>query len=83
MIYLIIEAKVFATLRHFLPDSDRRLEGDKWDISEGATVAQALEMLNLPEKEATIFLVNGRSADREKILNEGDVLHIFPPIAGG
>lgn len=80
---MIIQVKLFATLRHYVPNSDRHLDRDKWDIKEGATVAQVLEMLNLPEKEATKLLVNGRNADREKILNEGDVLHVFPPIAGG
>jgi molybdopterin converting factor small subunit len=80
---MIIKVKLFSTLRHHVPNSDRRLDGDEWDVTEGATVAQVLEMLNLPEKEATILLINGRKADRDKTLNEGDVLHVFPPMAGG
>ncbi len=80
---MIIEAKIFSTLRHYIPDSHRHLDGDKWDILEGSTVAHVLEMLNLPEKEATILLVNGRNADRDRVLNEGDVLHVFGPMAGG
>ena len=80
---MIIQVKLFSTLRRHVPNSDRRLEEDKWDITEGATVSQVLEMLNLPEKEATIFLINGRKAGRDQTLNEGDVLHVFPPIAGG
>lgn len=80
---MIIKVKLFSTLRHHVPNSDRRLDGDEWDVTEGATVAQVLEMLSLPEKEATILLINGRKADRDKTLNEGDVLHVFPPMAGG
>jgi len=80
---MIIEAKIFSTLRHHLPNSPNHLDGDKWDIPEGATVAQALEMLNLPEKEVKILLINGRHADRESVLNEGDVFHVFPLMAGG
>ena len=80
---MIIEAKIFSTLRHYLPNSPKHLDGDKWDIPEGATVAQVLDLLNLPEKEATILLLNGRNADRDRVLNEGDVLHVFGPMAGG
>lgn len=38
-------------------------------------------------KNYFILLLNGKVLDKEKLsqytLNEGDVLHIFPPIAGG
>jgi len=80
---MIIEAKIFATLRHYLPNSPNRLDGDKWDMPEGATVRQVLKILNIPEKEAKMLLINGRNADKEKVLNEGDVFHVFPIMAGG
>jgi len=80
---MIIEAKIFSTLRHYLPNSPKHLDGDKWDIPEGVTVAQVLRMLNIPEKETKILLINGRNADREKVLKEGDVFHVFPLMAGG
>ncbi|MBU4310448.1 MoaD family protein [bacterium] len=38
-------------------------------------------------KDYYILLLSGRSVDRKEIkkttLKEGDILHIFPPIAGG
>lgn len=80
---MIIEVKIFSSLRHYIPNSDRHLDGDKWDITKRATIAQVLKMLNIPEEEARILLINGRHADRERVLNEGDVLHVFPPIMGG
>ena len=80
---MIIEAKIFSTLRHYLPNSPKHLDGGKWDIPGGATVAQVLDLLNLPENEIKILLINGRHADRERVLNEGDVFHVFPPMAGG
>lgn len=46
-------------------------------------MAHVLEMLNIPEKEAKILLVNGRNVDRKRVLNEDDVLHVFPPINPG
>lgn len=80
---MLIEVKLFSTLRHHVPDSDRHLDGDKWDVPEGATISQVLALLALPEQEAKIFLINGRRASPESILNDGDVLHVFPPMAGG
>ncbi|MFH1350647.1 MAG: MoaD/ThiS family protein [Pseudomonadota bacterium] len=80
---MLVEIKIFASLRHHVPPSDKRLEGDKWDIPEGTTVARVLEMLSLPEKEVKILLINGRHGDRERVLREGDVFHVFPPMMGG
>jgi hypothetical protein len=36
---MIIEAKIFSHLRHYIPNSYRHLDENKWDILEGATVA--------------------------------------------
>jgi len=80
---MIIEAKIFSSLRHYSPNSPNHLDGDKWDIPEGATVAHALKMLNISEKETKILLINGRRADMESVLNKGDVFHVFPLMAGG
>jgi molybdopterin converting factor small subunit len=80
---MIIQVKIFSTLKHHVPHSDKRLDEDKWEVTEGATVSQVLDMLSLPEEEAKIFLVNGRNADRDRALTEGDVLHVFPLMAGG
>lgn len=80
---MIIEIKVFASLRHYVPASNKHLEDNKWDISERATVNQVLETLNIPDEEARICLINGRKVEKTSILNEGDLLHIFPQMAGG
>jgi len=80
---MIIEAKIFSSLRHYLPISERLLGGGKWDIPEGSTVAQVLIMLNLPGNEIKTILINGRKANMETVLKEGDVLAVFPIIMGG
>jgi sulfur carrier protein ThiS len=80
---MIIEVKLYLSLLRYVPHSERRLEGNKWKVPEGSTVGQVLEMLNLPEEEAKILLINGRYAYRGRILNEGDVLQVVPPLAGG
>ena len=80
---MIIEVKIFSSLRRYIPYSCKRLEGNNLNISEAATVAQVLEILNIPEEQASIILINGRHGYRESVLNEGDVLAVFPLIAGG
>ncbi len=80
---MVVEIKVFASLRHHIPASKMRLEDNKWDIPEGTSVGEVLDILKIPKEEAKIVLINGRSAKMETILKEEDVLHIFPPMCGG
>ena len=80
---MIIEIKIFSFLLDDTTVSENRLEGDQWNIPDGANVAHVLKMLNLADEQKKTFLVNGRHADEETVLNEGDVLHIYPPITGG
>ena len=57
------------------------------DLPEGATIAQVIEPFGLPMKLVHLVLVNGHYVapdDRaSRALVEGDVLAIWPPIAGG
>jgi molybdopterin converting factor small subunit len=80
---VIIEIKVFSILRQHLSSSEKRLEGDKWDVSEGQNVAGVLDLLGLPRDQDKILLVNGVHAREGRVLEEGDVLYIFPPLSGG
>jgi molybdopterin converting factor small subunit len=78
-----IEIKIFSSLRNDVRPSDKRLDGDKWEIGEGATVGHVLEMLHLAGRDDLILLVNGHHANKESVLSEGDTLSILPPIGGG
>jgi sulfur-carrier protein len=80
---VIIEAKIFSSLRHHLPKSEHRLDNDKWEVTEGTNAGEILKMLNLPEEEVKTLLINGRKAEKESVLRDGDVFHVFPLIAGG
>lgn len=80
---MIIEIKIFSSLRQYIAPSDSRLDEDKWDIWDGATVGEVLKVLNLPEPQNLILLINGRHGASEEVLSDGDVLSVFPPIGGG
>jgi molybdopterin converting factor small subunit len=72
-----IKVKLFATLRKFGP------EEQEIDLPENATVEDAINLLNLPEKFPLLKIVNGEHRPPKYLLNDGDELALFPPIAGG
>ena len=80
---MIIRVKIYAYLRYYLPTPDEFSQDEEWDVPEKTTIAKVLEKLNLPGEIRIIVLLNGRSADQETALNEGDIVHILPLIAGG
>jgi molybdopterin converting factor small subunit len=80
---MIIQIFLFSSLRRYVPRSERRLDKNRWKVDEGTTAARIVEMLEIPEEMAAILLVNGRRADMERVLHEGDVLAVFPPMVGG
>jgi molybdopterin converting factor small subunit len=53
------------------------------DLPPGADLGHCFEHLNIPENSEYTALVNGRRADRNTPLNEGDTLVVFPLICGG
>ena len=71
-----------ATLRTYLPVGTA---GDNivLDVREGATVDQVVHSLRIPSELERLTVVNGRDAAPDQPLSEGDVLSLFPPLAGG
>ena len=80
---MIIQVKIYGSLNHSVSVPDRLLQGGKCHIPEGATVGQFLEILNVPPQLSLIVLVNGKHANRENVLKDGDLLHMLPPMTGG
>jgi sulfur carrier protein ThiS len=82
-----ITFKLYAGLTQYLPHEARVGNAMPLELPEGATVLQAMEPFNLPMKIVKLVLVNGVYVPPERWgeqrLNEGDVLAIWPPVAGG
>jgi molybdopterin converting factor small subunit len=53
------------------------------ELPEGATVAQVVQSLRIPSELERLTVVNGRDAALDHPLSEGDVLSLFPQLAGG
>ena len=77
-----IEVKLFATLRDYLPKGSSRFSC-KMEVDGSTRVQDILSRLKIPEEIPKIILINGVHGKKEQMLKEGDVLSIFPPVAGG
>ena len=82
-----ITFKLFASLTDYLPVEARYSNVLELDIAPEASIIQIIEPYGLPPKLVHLVLINGKYIDADKrltqTLNEGDVLAIWPPIAGG
>jgi sulfur carrier protein ThiS len=82
-----ITFKLYASLTDYLPPQARGDNRVELDVLPGATIAQVAEPFGLPHKLVHLVLVNGVYVPPEqratRTLVEGDVLAIWPPIAGG
>ena len=82
-----ITFKLYASLTQHLPPDVRVGNTMPLSLPEGATILQAIAPFGLPMKLVHLVLVNGVFVPPERrgehALNDGDVLAIWPPIAGG
>ena len=82
-----VKVKLFATLSDYLPADARKGNEVALNVPDRVTVAQVIERFNLPLKLVHLVLINGHYVPPElrgvRPLSEGDVLAIWPPIAGG
>lgn len=82
-----VEVKLFAGLRDRFPRGQRGRA--HLELAPGTTLGDLLEKLEVPPLQAQMTLVNGLQVPRTlgvreaRVLEEGDVVAIFPPVAGG
>ncbi len=76
---ITVTVKFFASLRQYGPKKTRL------ELSEGNTVEFILKKFKIPkEYKNLIILINGKPHQKaSNILENGDILSIFPKIAGG
>ena len=82
-----ITFKLYASLGEHLPHDRRQGNAMTLDVAPDASILQVIEPFALPPKMVHLVLINGvyvAPEDRAtRTLAEGDVLAIWPPIAGG
>jgi molybdopterin converting factor small subunit len=81
-----ITFKLFANFTDYLP-SGRKDNAVELDVAAATTIGDLVRNFNLPEKLVHLVLINGvyiaPPARLEHALRDGDVVAIWPPIAGG
>lgn len=77
-----IRVKLFATLARYWPEAGH---GRPFTLPlvAGQDVRSLVAPLGLPAEAVRHVFVNGRRASLEYVLQDGDEIAIFPPLAGG
>jgi molybdopterin converting factor small subunit len=73
-----IQLKLFAGLAPFTPDN-----ADRVPIEAGVTVDRLLERFDIPKAKAHLIFIDGVKKSLQSVLNGGERVGIFPPVAGG
>ena len=72
-----VTVRLYATLGR-----DRQGE-ETLQFEPGTTARQVLKVLEIPEDRVTLVFINGRHAEADQELKEGDTIAFFPPVGGG
>ena len=82
-----ITFKLYAGLTQYLPPEARVGNAMPLDLPEGTTILKAIEPFAMPPKLVHLVLINGVYVAPEdrgtRALVDGEVLAIWPPVAGG
>jgi len=82
-----ITFKLYAGLTQYLPHDARVGNAMPLELPDGTTILKAIEPFGLPAKLVHLVLINGVYIPPEqragRVLCEGEVLAIWPPVAGG
>lgn len=82
-----IQVKLYASLSEHMPDGRPPHEGAVVDLPDDTSPHGLIDRLDIPRELAHLILLNGVYIDPEDrdqpVLKDGDVLAVWPPIAGG
>ena len=81
-----INIEFYASLMKFLPPGKSRFRREV-KVDDGLLLGNLIEQYHIPPQMAHIVLVNGHFVDvdlrQDRTLVAGDVVSIWPPVAGG
>lgn len=72
-----VNVKLFASLRTFGPDEQ------VIELPDHTTIDDVVRSLKIPRTIRLLRIVNGEHRPADHVLQDGDELALFPPIAGG
>ncbi|MEG6584740.1 MoaD/ThiS family protein [Dendrosporobacter sp. 1207_IL3150] len=78
----MIEVRLYATLRRFSPEASTA-GVFTLTLPEDSSVKGLLSAIGISPSDVHLLMVNGASAELDRILSEGDRVGLFPPVGGG
>ena len=82
-----VALKLYATLSDYLPAEARQTNRLDLEVEPGTTPLMLIERYALPQKMCHLVLIDGvfvpPGMRATRALEEGEVLAIWPPVAGG
>ena len=79
---MVVEVHLHTTLQRVEMGRDRRRL--LMELPPGSTLGDVLSQLEIKlEPEHLLLVINGRSAEPEQPLSDGDIIHLIPAISGG
>ena len=80
--FIRVEVALFATLRKYHPHKPET--GAIWlDVPVGTTIDEVLTIMNIPVEQTKQAFVSSRQRKGDYVIQDGERVGIFPPIAGG
>ena len=73
-----VRVRCFTGMRQYAPDGDLTIT-----LVESTRVAQLLDQMGVPTDAHPFIAVNGRKADPEATLSDGDEVVLFTQMEGG
>jgi molybdopterin converting factor small subunit len=81
-----IRLKLYASLSQFLPPGADH-HSVSVELPDETTANQVIDKYNVPRAQAHLMLLNGvylKPEDRDRpLFQDGDILAVWPPVAGG
>ena len=79
---MTITVALYAGFARYLPSGAQNRRA-ALDLSEGSSVLDVMRRLGMPDDLPCIPVVDGKRATTETVLQSGETLSLFPPLAGG
>jgi molybdopterin synthase sulfur carrier subunit len=75
-----IRVELQAYLEDYSPDGQDKFS---YEMPDGATVADLIRKLGVPEELASVITIGDEAIDASQALKDGDRVTVIPPVAGG
>ena len=80
---MIVTVRLFAGMRKYVPDPDSSTGDFELPVEDDSTVRTVMQKLRIPDEIPKMVLVNRLYAEPDRGLEDGDVVSVLQPIAGG